>query len=196
MEFSDRGRRALGECRRIHAAMGDKQWSGKPVMQHRELLRQLVRATGCKTALDYGCGKALWRTYPLPGAADFEAGGSFEQYIECSITGFDPAVPEFEARPDGQFDLVMCANVLGLVAAEDLPSVLGDVFGYAGKAVFFQMRLTPPVKPKKAALTKAVDDLVGGPERLTREFWLDTIKRPPGWAGTGVLVIEGAEHQL
>lgn len=190
IQRSEAGLYYLDQCQRMHER-GAKMWPGKPVLQHRERLRLLVDETNSKTALDYGCGKGLQFTIPLPANPVFNfAGGTFADFLGIPISGWDPAVPAFAERPGTgeRFDLVMCANVLGLIPDEDMARVLDDIWSLARKAVFIQLRLTPPTKAKK----RLPDGTHGPGAGRTREFWLDTLRARRG--KRRVLIIEGVEH--
>ena len=65
--------------------------------------------------LDYGCGKGTF-------IAELRPLGLF-----ATCEGFDPAVPEFSARPSGRFDLVTCLDVLDVVETSHLDDVLADI---------------------------------------------------------------------
>jgi len=69
---------------------------------------------GHKTILDYGCGKAVLKS-PLE-----------QQGFE--YTGYDPAVPEYAARPlNLQYDVVICTDVMEHVEEEHVSEVLKDL---------------------------------------------------------------------
>ena len=75
--------------------------------------------------LDYGCGK----------------GGFIEQIrplgLFAAITGYDPAVTAFRARPTGTYDLVTCLDVIDIAEPRYLDALLQDVAGFtAGLAIF------------------------------------------------------------
>ena len=190
--FSERGEYFLDQCRQFHQA-GHKNWTGKPVLQHRKQIRSLVEQTGAKTALDYGCGKGRQFTWPLPleaeAAPGFRAGEFFAQYIGIPIIGYDPCVPEYAEKPTDRFDLVLCANVLGLVPDGDLPAVIDEVFAFSKKAVFVQLRMTPPTKPGKH-----LPDGSNGPSgNRDVEFWRRMLK--PRRGRKLMLIIEGQEYR-
>jgi len=92
-------------------------------------LRQ-TRPIGELSWLDYGCGK----------------GGFIEQIrplaLFTTIAGYDPAVPAFQARPDGRHDLVTCLDVLDKVETGFVDAVLTDVAAFtSGLAVFDHLTL-------------------------------------------------------
>lgn len=80
-----------------------------------------VNRCGAKSVLDYGCGK-----------------GSLVDALADSglvVTGYDPAVERFSARPEPA-DLVVCTDVLEHVEPELLGAVLTDLHGLARRALF------------------------------------------------------------
>jgi hypothetical protein len=88
------------------------------------------------TWLDYGCGK----------------GGFIEEIrplgLFASITGHDPAVTTFRARPSGTYDLVTCLDVIDIVEPKYLDAVLRDVAAFtAGLAVFDCLTRPRPDSP-------------------------------------------------
>ena len=97
------------------------------------LARQLraARPAASLSWLDYGCGK----------------GGFIEQIRPLGlfdvIGGFDPAVPAFEARPTGRYDLVTCLHVLDVVEPRFLPAVLSDICDLTASLALFDVMTKP-----------------------------------------------------
>lgn len=77
----------------------------------------LMREYGCETMLDYGCGKGTLVKL-IPGAR-----------------GYDPALPEYAARPSPA-DLVVCSDVMEHIEPECLDEVLEDLRSLSRKIVF------------------------------------------------------------
>lgn len=110
-------------------------------------IADLVRDTGSRTLLDYGSGKG--RQY---GPLDIE-GPDGRHYTSIAefwgvepVVCYDPAYAPFSERPDGQFDGVICTDVMEHCPEEDLPWIVGEIFGYAEKFVFLSVALYPAVK--------------------------------------------------
>lgn len=104
-------------------------FSGRSLRPHATAIARLVRGTQSKTLLDYGCGKG-------------------EQYLHDQVHRFwggiepalyDPAVPQFAARPVGRFDGVICTDVLEHVPEADLDDMLRDVLAFAQRFAFFSI---------------------------------------------------------
>jgi hypothetical protein len=121
----------LDQYEKLHADPG--AFSGRSLNRHAVDIGVLVRATHAETLLDYGCGKAEQYTQDL---AHLAWGGIVP-------TLYDPAVPQFAARPEGTFDGVICTDVLEHVLESDLKLMLRDVFGYARRFVFFSIATRP-----------------------------------------------------
>lgn len=94
------------------------------------------------TWLDYGCGK----------------GGFVEEIrplgLFASITGHDPAVEAFRARPEGRFDLVTCLDVIDVVEPQFLDALIADVAAFTGGLALFDCLTMPSpaggLRPHKA----------------------------------------------
>ena len=122
------------------------------------------------TWLDYGCGKGTFieRVRPL---------GLFNE-----ITGFDPAVAEFSARPAGQRDVVTCLDVLDTVEPQYREAVLREIAGLTRHFAVFDC----VTRPKRG----------GRLLRLAPSFWtkfvgrvLDVVEERVEYAG-----MEGLER--
>ena len=94
-------------------------------------MRRLAAQLHALSWLDYGCGK----------------GGFIEQIrplgLFASITGSDPAVRTFEARPDCRHDLVTCLHVLDMVEPRFVDAVLADVATLTGGLAVFDVLTMP-----------------------------------------------------
>jgi len=110
-----------------------------------EAMRRLAAAVASRkpgaalTMLDYGCGK----------------GGFIEEVrnldLFAEITGFDPAVRQFQARPSGRFDVVTCLDVLDVVQPRFMDALLEDIAGLTLDTAVFDCLTRPrqdsPLKP-------------------------------------------------
>lgn len=83
------------------------------------------------TILDYGCGTAIhWhkrtieKQYTLPEKIGMKLQGFYR---------YDPAVEEFNTKPQGKFDFVFCTDVLEHIPESDLSSILSDLNEFCKK---------------------------------------------------------------
>jgi len=109
------------------------------LMRYLAAVLRTAKPTGDLTWLDYGCGK----------------GGFIEQIrplaLFDTITGHDPAVETFRARPDRPYDLVTCLDVLDVVEPGFQDAVVADVAVLAGGFAVFDCltkpKLTATLRP-------------------------------------------------
>lgn len=147
--------KALADCKRHHEI--SKTYSGKLLRPHAPYIKEIVDRLGCKTALDYGCGKGLQYEW-------VNEGQTLEQYWGLAVTKYDPAYPPFAAEPTGKYDLVICTHVLGAIPKSDRGWVLDRIYGFADKAVFIAEKIGPIGKRS-----------VSGSESLGAMQWIDEI---------------------
>jgi hypothetical protein len=124
----------------------EETFGGQSLGKHASVVRQLIRATGAKTLLDYGAGKGqLYRASGLK--IDGEIAPDIRTYwgIE-DLHLYDPGHAPYSALPSGAFDGVICTDVLEHVPQEDVPWVLGEIFGYARRFVFANVASYPAHK--------------------------------------------------
>lgn len=92
------------------------------------LIAGIAWIEGCKSVLDYGCGKGtLVRTLSDAG---------------ITVAGYDPALPKFAAMPRPA-DLVACVDVLEHIEPECLDSVLDHFAALTKKILFVAISMTP-----------------------------------------------------
>jgi len=121
-------------------------FSGGSLKRQMPLIRSLIRATDAKSILDYGSGKGgAYRT------RDFTVRGEQVTTVQDywgveAITCFDPGYAPYSKLPEGQFDGVICVDVLEHLPEQDLPWVLEEQFRYAKKFVFGNIASYPADK--------------------------------------------------
>lgn len=112
-------------------------FQGLSVLQHARLIGKLITRTGARTLLDYGCAGAGAYAHPY---LMHEGWG-----VDLPAL-YDPAVPAFEAKPSGQFDGVICSDVLEHVPERHVDAVIAELFGYATRFVFASVCCRPAKK--------------------------------------------------
>jgi hypothetical protein len=84
-----------------------------------EVVREIVRETGAKSVLDYGCGKGTLRAALHP----------------LTVHEYDPAVAGKETPPSSA-GVVICADVMEHVEPECTDAVIAHLCALASRAVF------------------------------------------------------------
>jgi hypothetical protein len=93
-----------------------------------EYLEGAIKSTGCKTLLDYGCGKAqMYRRYKYHNLIGIDDHGLYL---------YDPAVPLYSTLTKDDVDAVICTDVLEHVPEDELDEVLHTIFSKAKRFVF------------------------------------------------------------
>jgi hypothetical protein len=123
---------------RFHGVSGKETFEGISLIPHVHTIRRLVAETGAQNLLDYGAGKASLyglRNFLLPGdSTPIETVHDFwdVDFVELYDPGYEP----YSKLPQGTFGGVICTDVMEHLPAEDLPWILGEIFGYAERFVF------------------------------------------------------------
>lgn len=121
----------IAEYRKRHE--GD-QFRGLTLATYKRSVAKVITRFGCKTVLDYGSGKGeVWPAW----AGEFNLSG-----VRC----YDPAVPQFEAAPEGRFDLVVCCDVLEHLLEADAEDAVRALFAHAERAVWASVCCRPAKK--------------------------------------------------
>lgn len=148
-----------------HHAQG-KAFTGLRILHAYPTILTLCGELKPKTMLDYGCGKG--QQYAIKDKDLFGIHiPSLSIGLGVDITPFDPGVPLYATRPEGQFDAVVCVDVLEYVPDVDVVSVLEDIFNYSKSMVFIQTTCQQPDK------TNIMNELW----RRDTDFWLTHISR-------------------
>ncbi len=125
----------------------EQTFQGISLPPQADVVRQLIQHFQAKSLLDYGCGKAL-----AYGLAEFTLpDGSKQTGLRAfwgidDITLYDPGYAPYSALPTGRYDVVISTDVLEHVCEEDLDWVIGEIFGYAKKAVYCTVACYPARK--------------------------------------------------
>lgn len=115
------------------AALHAKGNYGTTGMKYGALMGALLRSTGAKSLLDYGCGsqRSLLKTLELPADTVYE--------------GYDPAVPAYADAPLPA-ELVCCIDVLEHIEPALLDNVLDNLAELCDPFGFFTIHSGPAVK--------------------------------------------------
>lgn len=127
---------------------GDKLFAGMPRPALIPPLQTLIKTHQARTLLDYGSGKGMqWRM-------DFNLdvlGPTTEKrlirYLGLDeIRCYDPGYQPLSKLPEGEFDGVICLDVLEHCPEQDMGWILDQIFGYARKFVFANIASYPAKK--------------------------------------------------
>lgn len=125
----------------------EKTFPGQSLFAHVERIKRLIEVTNARTILDYGAGKGLqYRPQKLVVGGRHVADGVAEYWDVDEVHCYDPGYAPHSARPDGVFDGVVCTDVLEHCPEEDVPWILGDIFGYAKSFVYLNVACYPARK--------------------------------------------------
>lgn len=91
-------------------------------------VRELARAIGANTILDYGCGKR-----------------TLEKALGFAIENYDPAIPGLDRVP-APADLVVCTDVLEHIEPECLDAVLDDLQRVTKHYILLTVATQPAMK--------------------------------------------------
>ena len=117
---------SLTEATKFHS-VNESNWIGEALAEYKHNVFNLIKENNIKTILDYGCGKAkfhsiLFNNKKVPGSP-----------MDINITPYDPAVPEFANKPTGQYDLVLCVDIMEHVQEDKVEEVLKDIFTFSNR---------------------------------------------------------------
>jgi len=137
-------------------ARNPKWFSGYSIKPYVEQIAGLVRDYGATRLLDYGCGKG----YQYLQFRVMDAWGGLVPHC------YDPGVRQLQRKPKGQFDGIICTDVMEHIEKADLPGTLAEIFGYASPNAFaFFVVACRPAKRKRLPDGRDVHVTV----------------KPPGW---------------
>lgn len=134
------------------------KFHGDSLGPHLEDIGKLIRETGSKTVLDYGCGRARF----------YKEGCAKKWGVKASL--YDPAVEEYSKRPTGKFDGVISTDVLEHVLEPEV--VLDEIFSLAERFVYLAICCRPSNSNKKLR-----DGTEFHISVYPEEWWLDKLKK-------------------
>lgn len=139
---------------------------------HLATVADIVAAQKPRSILDYGCGRSdLVAHFWLDGAR--------------RIARYDPAIPVYRDMPEGDFDLVLCCDVLEHVPMAYVDKVLKQVLS-KGALAFFTISL-------KLARARLPDGRNAHVTVLSREEWLRWLG---DYFGTITAIPKGSPDEL
>lgn len=127
-----------------------KNWNGYDVVKYQKHIKDLVVRFNAKTILDYGCGKGLQYTDPLP-YGDKKIWTTFDKWLEVTVYKYDPCVDAFSTPPPNnmKFDGVICSQVLQTIPDQDLTWVSEKLLSHTDKFCFVSLNFQKAAKKKK-----------------------------------------------
>lgn len=104
-------------------------FSGNSIRAHIETIGEIITRTESKTILDYGCG----------GAEPHYKDALRRVWKAEIVTLYDPYHHHHDKRPTGQFDGVVCCDVMEHIPEDEIDAVLKDIFNFARLFVFLSI---------------------------------------------------------
>lgn len=141
MNSSKRYEYYLDQCRQHHER--SKTFSGRGCRKHAATILKLADQVDARSALDFGCGKAIGYGETIAGHPE---GTTLESILGFEVTKYDPAVPQFSEEPTGKFDLVFCTDVMEHIPEEDIDYVVHRLASLTRKALFVTVDTGPAKK--------------------------------------------------
>lgn len=103
-----------------------KWFSGYSIKPYVSEIAELIREHGATRLLDYGSGKG----YQYLQLRVHERWGGLLPHC------YDPGVRQLKKKPGGQFDGIICTDVMEHIEERDVDQTLGMIFGYAAPSAF------------------------------------------------------------
>lgn len=138
-QLHDEGEKTLGLA-------PEMTFPGRSLPPHAGRIKALIDTTGAKSILDYGSGKGMQYRQPLLVDGEKRFGSIREYWGVTSIRCYDPSYTPFSSLPEGQFDGVICTDVLEHCPEEDISWIVGEIFSFATRFVFLNIACYPAEK--------------------------------------------------
>lgn len=124
-----------------------QMFDGRSLAPHAGTIGSLIARFGARSLLDYGAGKGgLYMMKNLRDSSGRSHADIRTFWNISNITLYDPGYEPYSAYPTGRFDAVICTDVLEHVPEEDLPWLVGELFGFADMFVFANVAAYPAAK--------------------------------------------------
>jgi hypothetical protein len=140
----------LDQYRQLHSAA----YGTSAYLYFNEVAKEVV-GLNASSILDFGCGRSDL-------VAHFWCDG------RRRIAKYDPAIPQFKEMPEGEFDLVICCDVMEHIPMAEVGRVLSEIKRKSDKALF-----TISMRPARARLPDGRNAHV---TLLTAKEWMRWIK--------------------
>jgi hypothetical protein len=126
----------------------DQTFPGQSLPPQAPHIKRLIKATGARTLLDYGCGKG--RQYWPHRIRDDQEGIEYPDIKSFwgigDVRCYDPGYAPFTELPAGTYDGVICTDVLEHCPEEDVQWIVGELFQYAEKFLYANVACFPARK--------------------------------------------------
>jgi len=104
-------------------------FAGTSLKKHVPKINRIIREKDIESVLDYGCGKAM-----------------FHHRLVVDPVKYDPGYPPYSEKPTGNYELVICTDVMEHVDEQFVSKVLVEIFYYATKHVYLHISTKEAVK--------------------------------------------------
>jgi hypothetical protein len=122
-------------------------FNGMSLLPQAARIKRLIERTDASTILDYGSGKGSQYDPRPVKAPDGSVHESMVDYWDVTaVQCYDPCYAPYSTLPQGRFDGVICTDVLEHCPEEDIPWILGEIFGYAERFVYANVACYPASK--------------------------------------------------
>lgn len=121
--------RLIGLYREMHD-QDPTHFPGRSLIPMAHHVATLIRKTGSRSLLDYGCGQGT--QYSVD---------QVHLWFGAMPYLYDPGVTRFATKPSAgsKFDGVICSDVLEHIPQDAVRETLDEIFGYAEKFAFFSI---------------------------------------------------------
>ena len=146
---SEKYHELLSEYKKMHSA-AKGMFNGKSLLKFVDIIGSYLEKNDCISLLDYGAGKGILYGDDFKELSDEIDKPLGELWNLDSFRLYDPAYDQHNTLPDswekGNFDAVICTDVLEHVPETDLKWVVDEILSYAGKMAFFNISCIPALK--------------------------------------------------
>lgn len=120
------------EGERARGIPPEEKYKGISLPRHAGTIKELIDRHAARTILDYGSGKGKQYEQYAVKTSDGRTFPSIPAFWAVdSVTCYDPAVPGFQQLPRGEFDGVICTDVLEHIPEEDVDWIVAEMLAFA-----------------------------------------------------------------